>query len=187
MAHAAKQEIKRCLFAFRTIFRLFFRREIIIDRLNELSRSLVTNRRVAGQRLVQNTGQTLVDRSTGRQPDILIGNAVHGLKNIAAFNRPPASQHFKQNQAGREDVCALANFTPLNVFGCHVGRRAGVFLHALARRINAGSNAEIHHPGHAFFIDQNIRRFQVTVNDTQRMSMGNGIKDGPQNGGRVTG
>ena len=185
VAHAAEQEIDRRLLALATCRSVVLGCQVVVERLGQLRCRLVADLRIARQRLVQNAAQTLVDRYAAGQTLVFAGDAMHHLINVAALDGTPSGQHFKQDQAGGKDVRAFADFALLDVLRRHVGRRAGVFLLACVRRIDPRRDPEIHDPRHAVLVEQDIRRFQVTVDDAHGVRVRDRIENRPQKGDRL--
>jgi hypothetical protein len=178
--HAAQQEIKRGLTPVTIALLLILRVQIIIQRLAKLSSTLIAQEWISRHGLVKNVADSLVDRYICWQLDILIGQPVHDLKNVVAFNRLPPNQHFKKNKSGGKQIRTLAYFTSCHIFWRHVGWRTGVFLKLTIGIANACRNPEIHDAWSAIFVQQNIRWFQVAMDDALGMCTGDGVKNRTQ-------
>ena len=176
MAHAAQEKFDRTLRSA-TSRRRVFRIQIVFERFPHRNHRGVALLRIALQRLVQDGRDPLVDTGIGGQANIGRRYLVHDLEEISPLYRPMPGQQLVENQPGSKHIGLCIDALMIDVLGRHIGRRSGEHLGiALLRRFDARGNAEVHHPREAVFIQQDIGRFQVAVNDAQRMSMGNGIK-----------
>ena len=185
VAHAAEQEVDGRLLALAAARAVVLGVEIVVERVGQLRGALVADLRIARQGLVQNAGQALVYRHAGRQLQVFVGDAVHHLVDVAALDGTPPGQHLEKDQAGREDVGTLADLALLDVLGRHVGRRAGVLLVILVRRIDARRDAEVHDARNAVFVEQNIGRLEIAVDDALRVRMRHRVEDGAHRGDRL--
>ena len=187
VAHATEQEIDGRLPAAAGRVQVRLGGEIVIQRLGKLAGRLKTQRGVACRGLEQDGAQSLVDACILGHHDILLGDALHDRIQAVADEGPPAEQHFEQDDPGRKDVGTFADRAVQDVLRCHVGRRPGDLGAALAGALNRGGNAEIHDAWRAVVIEQDVRRFQVAMDDALRVGMGDGIENGPQRGDRLDG
>ena len=176
VAHAPEKEIDRALTRLARN-RFGFGLKEFSQGVAQLVHRVVTVRRVARHCLMHDGGQGFIDVDVFRKPNVLAHQPSDDLPDRSAIDGPPSDQHFIKHQSCGEDVAALGALAQFKVLGRHVIRRSDQGFRAIAARLAAHGNAEIHDPWRPVGGDQDIVRLEVAMNDPRSMRMRHRVED----------